>query len=55
MVGTLSGAAPAETLRRTAAKETRCVVTAGGERPLGQVEWRENARAISPDWNKTRS
>ena len=55
MMGTLSGAAPAETLIHTAAKETQCLVTAGGERPLGQVEWRENARAISPDWNKIRS
>ena len=55
MVGTLPGAAPTETLIRTAAKETQCLVTAGGGRPLGQVEWRENARAFSPNWNKIRS
>ena len=54
-MGTLPGAAPTETLIRTAAKETQCLVTAGGGRPLGQVEWRENARAFSPDWNKIRS
>lgn len=37
-MGTLPGAAPTETLRRTAAKETQCLVTAGG----GKTTWAES-------------